>query len=291
MLEGIIPVLLTPLLSNHKPDYDGLFNLYNYLFENHVGGFWALGSAGEDVNLPFKTKISFGKKLIEINDKKLPIILGNGLTATEDIINFYNSFSENSISGAQILPYDNKMGDSRLIHFVNYISERIPFPIWLYHNPKRGRLYSLDVLKELKNNPKVIGIKVGGYSLSFFQSVLKEQNENFQVIGAGSGQMFSFMTLGSKAHTSSEASVYPHLFYKLYQYITNKDYSEALNLQNLIIDISKKIPRNSNGEYAAEEKYILFKKGICQEYVNPIYELVTSKNKNIIDLIIDKYDL
>ena len=48
------------------------------------------------------------------------------------------------------------------------------------------------------------------------------------------------------------------------------------------IQLSKSFPRNDNGEYCAEEKFMLSLRGICDEYVNPLYKQLNSEEKNLI---------
>ena len=54
---------------------------------------------------------------------------------------------------------------------------------------------------------------------------------NFDVVAAGSGQLFQCLTLGATAHTTSEGCVYPKNFQKIIEFYNNEKYSQALSLQ------------------------------------------------------------
>jgi dihydrodipicolinate synthase/N-acetylneuraminate lyase len=288
-LKGIVPVMITPLNDNFKPDQSAIEKLIELFLNAKVGGIWALGSASEDINLSFKSKIETAKLISKANCGNLPLIMGSGLTAIEDILSFFDKIYTQKIDGVQLLPYDTKMGDSRLIHMIFYLAERLPFPIWLYHNPKRGKPFTQSIVSEVKNHPNVAGMKIGGYNLSELTWALMLKDDDFDVIGAGSAQLYSMLSLGASAHTTSEASVFPEEFVKVYDHFMNGNLDVAKKIQFDLIRLSKSFPRNDNGEYCAEEKFMLSIRGICKEIVNPLYKQLTNNEKNLIRNALKNY--
>ena len=50
------------------------------------------------------------------------------------------------------------------------------------------------------------------------------------------------------------------------------------------------MPRNGNGEYSAEEKYILYKRGIINtDSVNPTYQTLTEDQKLLASIVDNSY--
>ena len=288
-LQGIIPVLLTPLNKNNRVDHEGTSKLVDFLIEAGSGGLWAMGSASEDINLTKEVRLESIKITSDVNSKRIPIIAGAGLTAIDDIFRFFDDVSELAIDGIHILPYDIKMGDSRLIHFFNLLADKSPLPIWIYHNPKRGRPVSANVIKEVHQHENIAGIKVGGYNLTEMLSAMMFRSESFDVIGAGSGQLYSMLSLGAEAHTTSDASVFPEPFIDIYNAFKNGQLEEARNKQFELIKLSKTLPRTDNGEYAAEEKYMLSLRNICNEFVNPLYRTLSNEEKDKLRIALKKY--
>jgi dihydrodipicolinate synthase/N-acetylneuraminate lyase len=278
-LSGIIPVLLSPLNIDGSIDVVGTKKLVNFLIEAGIGGFWAMGSASEDINITRQTRLEHLTKIAEFNNNRVPIIAGAGLTAIDDIYSFFDDVADLAINGIHVLPYDIKMGENRLIHFFTLLADRSPVPIWMYHNPKRGCPISINVIKEVSQHTNIAGIKVGGYNLSEMISAMMCRSDNFDVIGAGSGQLYSMLSLGAEAHTTSDASVFPEPFVKLYDTYKQGNLDEARSQQFELIKLSKSLPRTDNGEYAAEEKYMLSLRGICDEYVNPLYRTLSNDEK------------
>jgi dihydrodipicolinate synthase/N-acetylneuraminate lyase len=279
-LQGIIPVLLSPLQKDKSPDQDGVMKLVKFLTNAGVGGFWAMGSASEDINLSIHHRIELLSYVSAANNGKLPIIAGTGLTSIDDNLAYFDKISHLLFDGVHVLPYDSKMGESRLIHFFTTLADKAPFPLWLYHNPKRGNIITKNVIEHIYQHPNIRGIKVGGYNLTEMITALGYQTEHFQVIGAGSSQLFTMLSLGAEAHTTSEASTIPEPFVEIYNIFKQGKRETAKEKQYDIINLSRNFPRTDNGEYAAEEKYILQLRNICHDYVNPLYRRLNDKEKD-----------
>ena len=56
-LEGVIPVLLTPLTKSGDIDEPSLIKLVKYLNKKNIGGFWVLGTGSEDMNLTYQQRL------------------------------------------------------------------------------------------------------------------------------------------------------------------------------------------------------------------------------------------
>lgn len=165
-LRGVIPVKVVPMHSNGSPDVEGIHRLVDFLVDHGVGGLWVLGSASEDINMSLKERLIVARETVIAARGRIPLIVGSGLTAMGDILDYAERLADLDVYGLHLLPYDLKMGDARLVHLIHTLADRIPFPLWLYHNPKRGRLITDLIIREVKEHPNVGGIKVGGYNLA-----------------------------------------------------------------------------------------------------------------------------
>lgn len=289
LLKGIIPIQIVPMLENHDIDLDGIHRYVAFLRSSNVGGLWVLGSASEDINISFNKRLQIVRETVIATQKAFPLIVGTGLTAFEDILNFADKISDLEIHGIHLLPYDVKMGEKRIIDLICNLAERLPFPLWLYHNPKRGRWITDYIIREVKEHPNVGGIKVGGYNLSEMTQTLTHRSSSFDVVGAGGGQLFQMLSLGAEAHTTSEASVYPERFLRIFELFNAGRIDEARELQFEMIRLSKALPRTDNGEHSAEEKYMLSLRGICGEAVNPGYRCLTNAEKSVLRNVLKEY--
>lgn len=285
MIKGIIPVLLTPMLENGEIDEKSLEKLVEFLLTKNIAGIWGIGSASEDIHISRANRIKIIKKIDATVKGKIPVIAGTGMTNINEIIQFSIEIEDCEIAGIHALFFDNELGESRMISEMIRLADNIKFPVWLYHNPWRGRLITPGIIMELRDHPNIHGIKIGGHDLTIMTRALMFQTPEFQVIGAGGGQLFSMFQLGAKAHTASDACVWPEEFNKLYTMLSNGDIEAARKQQFKMIKLASMFPTQpelDNGEKAAEEKFILSVRGICKEFVNPAYRLLNESEKQII---------
>lgn len=277
---GIVPNMVTPMRDDGHPDPEGIQKLVDFLIGKKVGGIWVLGSAGEDVHISQDDRVTVANETAKAADNRVPILVGLGTAPFFDILRFVERTDHDRISAYHFLPYDLKIGDAGLIRYVTKLADRLPVPLWLYHNPKRGRPITLGVAEALRDHPNVAGIKVGGYSLTELTSMMMLRQNGFEVSGAGSGQLFQLLSLGARLHMTSDANCWPEVFIELKRLFDAGERDAALALQYRIILLNRSLPRNDNGEYAAEEKFILSLRGICGEAVNPAYRRLSEDEKD-----------
>ena len=275
--------MVTPMDAMGRPDKEGIHALVEFLVNAGVGGLWVLGSAGEDIHISATDRIVVANETVRAVDGRIPVIIGLGPSTWYEILDFCDRSDIDEIDAVHFLPYDVKMGETVVLNYILKLAETVPSPMWLYHNPKRGRNIPASIAAEVSRHPKILGIKVGGYSLTELMSMMMLRADDFEVCGAGGGQMFQLLFLGAKVHMTSDANCYPEPFLELFDLFEQGKFEEARALQYRIIDMSRKFPRTENGEYAAEEKYVLTKRGIINEHVNPAYRTLTPDEKKLID--------
>ncbi len=288
-LSGVIPNMLTPMGAEGHVDEATTTRLVEFLITSGVSGLWVLGSAGEDVHVSQKDRIKLANTTIDAAKGRVPLMIGLGTAPFYDILDFVEQVNHTDDTSFHFLPYDLKIDDDGLINYVTKLADQLPRPLWLYHNAKRGRPVTLPVVHALREHENVAGIKVGGYNLSELTSMSMLETDNFQVSGAGSGQMFQLLSLGLRVHMTSDANCYPEIFNELFDLFTSGNHKEALDLQHRIIELSRSIPRTGNGEYAAEEKYILKKRNILDEHVNAAYRTQTADERKQIDKVLKDF--
>ncbi|HUV84430.1 MAG TPA: dihydrodipicolinate synthase family protein [Methanosarcinales archaeon] len=289
---GVIPNIVTPMNVEGRPDLDGVASLSKQLIKEGVGGLWVLGSAGEDIHISLSDRMAVASAAIEAVGDDAPIVVGLSNATYYEIMEFCNNVDVSRAEGVHYLPYDVKMDDVILIDYILKLANDLPCPLWLYHNPKRGKPISFDVVSRVCLHPNIIGIKVGGYSLSNLTSMMMLRSESFEVSGAGGGQMYQMLSLGARLHMTSDASCYPSIFISLLDLFRAGKLEEARKLQFDIIKFTKGIPRTGNGENSAEEKYIINRRyGIIKPYVNSSYRMLRQDEKDLIDKQLMSFNL
>ena len=282
LFEGVVAVVPTPLNEDETTDLPGIEKLIEFLV-SHKLGLFALGSAGEEMNLPAETRVQVAKKMAEVNDGRSGLLVGAGTFGIREALDFCEEIKGCKIDGVHVISYDRKLSDAAIEKFYLTLAEKLPFPLWLYQNTTRSNGISIEAVKRLKEHPNIVGCKVAGFNLRTNLGFVMLSDENFEVIGSADAQFFSMMCLGLKACTTSSASCFPELFKSLYQAIAGNNLQEARERNNQTLRFLKRIPKGAyrdNGESSAELKYILSLRGLCQEYCAKPYRDLNEEEKS-----------
>lgn len=266
-INGVVPIVLTPLKEDGNIDTESCSHLVDYLVENGAAALFALGSASEGYLLNNRQRLEAVSAFAEATRKRVPLIVGCSHLAPRSVFEFLKLIKAIGVDGVHYIPEDLKLGDERLVHLVKSYAEKSPVPLYLYHNIKRGKKITIEVVKTLKSHPNIWGIKVGGYDREEMKSFLKLDDDAFQILGSGGGQFLDWLKLGATAVTASSACCFPLLYKEIYNKYINGDLLAAKEVQIKWNRFHSSIPNTApeNGEYAAEEKYILKQLGVIKD--------------------------
>ena len=291
LFEGAVAVVPTPLNEDESPDLEGIERLINFLVDQKVGLF-ALGSAGEEMNLPFETRVAVARKMAQVNDGRAGLLVGAGTFGVREALNFCEEVKDCKIGGVHVISYDTKMSDAGVENFYLTLADRMPFPLWLYQNTTRSSGIALDVVERLKKHPNIAGCKVAGWNFRTNLGFVLLADDDFEVVGSADPQFFAFMCLGLKASTTSSASCFPELWHDLCEKFAADSLKDARKRSHEITRFLKRIPKTAykdNGESSAELKYILSLRGLCQEYCAKPYRNLTDDEKQGIRVVYEDY--
>lgn len=291
-IKGVMSVVPTPLTEDEDADIEGIDRLINFIV-GHGLSLFALGSAGEGMNLTFATRVTVARKMAEVNDGRVPLLVGGGGFSVRDSLEFIDAVADCSIDGIHIIPYDKKISGEAVELLYRGIADKSPLPIWLYQNTTRTSGIPVELVKSLKDHPNIHGVKLAGFDLRINQGFMALNSPDFQVFGSADTQMFSFLCHGLEASSSSFAACFPELFKELYAAIQSDSLSKARAKNNEIMNFLKRLPKGAywhNGESSAETKYLLSLRGICQEYVAKPFRGQTDEEKRLIEAVYQDYE-
>ena len=293
-IEGIVPVLSTPLNKDETIDLSGLERLVEFLLTKDIGGLWVLGTGSEDMNLSFNKRLEVARCVTELNRGKIPLVLGAGFFAFEDILNFMEETSHLEFDAYHVMPYHPLLSLERLEWFYRKIADNASKPLWMYTSGNWSRPVTAEFVSTLKNHPNITGIKFSNTNAVAVTAVAALADSSFQVITAVASQLYACLAMGSKAHTSSLGSCLPEMLINIYDLFKNGKLSESKNAQlrlNQFLLEFGKFTKKDNFLQAADEKYILELRGICKDYVTSYYRRTNDEEKEQIKGLIEKYNL
>ena len=293
-IEGIVPVLLTPFDANGGIDADSQVRLTEHLVNLDIGGLWVLGTGSEDMNLTYDKRLEVARLVTSTVKGRVPIVLGAGFFALEDTISFMRDTAELEFDAYHVMPYHPLYSLDRLEWHYRYVADNAPKPVMMYTSGNWCRNIPPEFPVRLRDHPNIAGIKFSSSNAVHNTKVIAMHEPGFQVITAVIAQLFPCLCLGTKAHTSSTASALPEPLIEIYQLFKAGHHNQALAAQHRFNEFMSRIPKGpgqDNFLKAAEEKYILKLRGLCQEYTSSYYRNVNEDEKQQIEAALADYEM
>ena len=168
IFKGLGIALITPFKADHSVDFDALKRLVEYQIQNGADFFCILATTGETPCLTAEEKVQIKNLVVELNQGRLPILMGCGGNNTAAIVEEVKNTDWRGIDGLlSVCPYYNKPSQEGLYQHFKAIAEASPLPVVLYNVPGRtGINLKAETTVRLANDcPNIVGIKEASGSL------------------------------------------------------------------------------------------------------------------------------
>jgi len=291
-VRGIVPVVDTPLTADENIDVPAMKRLIEFLNTRKIGGLWVLGTGSEDMNLSFAKRLQTAQAACEANAGKTPLILGAGFFALEDIFNFIRETEALEFDAYHVMPYNPKLSLDRVDWFYRHIADSCPKPLWMYVSGNWSRSVTPEFVENLKSHPNIAGFKFSNQDTVAITRITEMADDNFQVITAVASQLHACLGMGSKGHTSSLSCCIPEPMIEIYELYSRGEIAKSLAAQHRLNAFLRELSKNTKKDnflWAADEKYILKLRGICDEYVTSYYRQIGEDEKERVRNLLAEY--
>jgi dihydrodipicolinate synthase/N-acetylneuraminate lyase len=291
-LKGVIPVVQTPVHRDGAVDTEGLTRLIDFLGGTGVGGYWALGTGSEDMNLSFDKRLTVARTITKANAGKLPLILGSSFFAMDDILAFMDATKDLQFDAYHVMPYHPLMGLDGMEKFYKDIADRAPKPLWMYTSANWCRAFPPEFFEKMKPHKNIAGVKFSSSRTTDQIKVIGLAEKDFQVITAVASQFVMVLGIGVAASTTSQAGALPEALLEIYNLYQQGRRDEALAAQRKFNDFQSRMPKRAkawNFLTGADEKYILSLRGICQPTMTSYYTELTEDEQAQVRKALDEF--
>lgn len=243
-------------------DVNSLIRHINFLNNYDIGGLWVLGTGSEDMHLTMDQRLIVAQTACNANEGKVPLFLGCSFYSFRETTDFIQLTSGMESQAYHWMPYHPLLNWDRILSVYEVLRGQVP--LWAYSSANWSKGMPVWVVKELKSIG-LKGIKFSSQRTSDLQDVIALQDD-FQVITAVAGQFLTCLRMGSLAHTTSLAGVYPEKFIALYDAHRRQKDDVAQRWQERIWDDVKALGTTKKDNFlsAADEKRELVKMGIYE---------------------------
>ncbi len=282
-LKGTGVAMVTPFREDDSIDFNALKKLTEHIVNGGVEFLVIMGTTGENPTLSVQEQEAILNYVIEISEKKLPIIFGIGGNNTQAVINRIKNTDFTNIDAIlSAAPYYNKPTQKGLYIHYKSIASASPVPVILYNVPGRTSVnISAETTLKLANDfENIIAVKEASGNFNQVMQILKNKPENFTVLSGDDTYTLPYITLGMKGVISVTANAYPKEFSDMVRAALKQDINTAQTLHYKLLNLTNALfsEGNPGGVKAALE--IL---NICKKYVRLPLASVSRETYNKIE--------
>ncbi|EIK24391.1 4-hydroxy-tetrahydrodipicolinate synthase [Staphylococcus aureus] len=218
LFEGVGVALTTPF-TNNKVNLEALKAHVNFLLENNAQAIIVNGTTAESPTLTTDEKERILKTVIDLVDKRVPVIAGTGTNDTEKSIQA--SFQAKTLGADAIMlitPYYNKTNQRGLVKHFEAITDAVKLPVVLYNVPSRTNMtIEPETVEILSQHPYIVALKDATNDFEYLEEVKKRIDTNsFALYSGNDDNVVEYYQRGGQGVISVIANVIPKEFQALY---------------------------------------------------------------------------
>ncbi|HDZ7515266.1 TPA: 4-hydroxy-tetrahydrodipicolinate synthase [Staphylococcus aureus] len=218
LFEGVGVALTTPF-TNNKVNLEALKAHVNFLLENNAQAIIVNGTTAESPTLTTDEKERILKTVIDLVDKRVPVIAGTGTNDTEKSIQA--SIQAKALGADAIMlitPYYNKTNQRGLVKHFEAITDAVKLPVVLYNVPSRTNMtIEPETVEILSQHPYIVALKDATNDFEHLEEVKKRIDTNsFALYSGNDDNVVEYYQRGGQGVISVIANVIPKEFQALY---------------------------------------------------------------------------
>lgn len=247
-LKGVGVALVTPFNEDLSVDFDSLTRLVNHNIENGINYLVVLGTTAEAATLSSEEKKQVTQHIIQVNNKRLPLVLGIGGNNTAEVKKQIEEADLSAFSAVlSVSPYYNKPNQEGLYQHYKALAQTGK-NIIIYNVPGRTgqNIEAATTLRLAKDFPNLIMIKEAAPNILQYFDILRKKPAGFSLVSGDDEFTLPVTLAGGNGVISVIAQAYPKEFTKMVQLAFDGKVKEAYQIHNQMVDLTRLIFAEGN---------------------------------------------
>jgi 4-hydroxy-tetrahydrodipicolinate synthase len=287
--KGTGVAIVTPFKSDSSIDFSALGRIVNHVINGGVNYIVVMGTTGESATLTKDEKQAVISHVLEVNDKRVPVVAGFGGNNTQEVI---NCIRNTDITGVEailsVAPYYNKPNQRGLIQHFKAIATCSPVPVILYNVPGRTcSNISAETCLELAHNcENIVAIKEASGDLGQMMKIIRDKPEHFILISGDDLLTLPVIAAGGSGVISVLANAYPAKWSEMVNHSLKNNVRSAREIQIRFLEMIELLFADGN---PSGIKSILSVMNLCQNNLRlplvPVNKAVYSRIQKAVEEI------
>jgi len=286
-LKGTGVALVTPFHKDGSIDFKSFRKLIDRIIDGGVEYLVPLGTTGESVTLTKDEKRAVIDMVVEVNEDRVPIVLGLGGNNTQEILHSMEDTDFTHIDAIlSVSPYYNRPSQRGIYQHYKLIANSAPVPVILYNVPARtGSNMDAETTLELAHDIKnIIGIKEASGNIEKVMKIFKGKPKDFLIISGDDALALPIIACGGDGLISVYANAVPKDFSDMIRAALEGNFDKARRLHYKHIEMIHAIFVDGN---PAGVKGLLSVMNVCSEYLRLPLVHVTKPTLNKFEAMLE----
>src|SRR5574344_176761 len=191
IFTGAGVAIVTPMNQDGSVNYDSFKNIVEEQIAGGTDAILVCGTTGEASTLTHEEHLECIKFVVEVVNKRVPVIAGTGSNCTNTAIYLSQTAQKYGVDGVLIVtPYYNKATQNGLVKHFSMIANSINVPVILYNVPSRTGCNILPetVVKIRENAKNVVAIKEASGNISQVAKLARLTNGEIDIYSGNDDQ-------------------------------------------------------------------------------------------------------
>ena len=265
--EGLGVAMITPFKSDRSVDFKALEIITSHIIEGGCDYLVVMGTTSEAVTLNQEEKEAVTSYIKEINNGRVPLVLGIGGNNTQQVTDTIKRTDFEGIDGIlSVTPYYNKPGQKGILLHFKEISMVSPVPVILYNVPGRtsSNIDAETCLELAWGLDNIVGIKEASGKLDQVMQIINGKPDRFLVISGDDLIALPIIALGGSGVISVLGNAFPAEWKEMISLALKSKMSSARELHYKYTELIDLLFVDGN---PAGIKSVMNNLGLCQNYL------------------------
>lgn len=240
-LSGMIPPVVSPLTTDHRPDIGAVERLTAHVQEGGASALFVLGSCGEGPTLEPAVASGITKAYVEAVAGSVPVLAGVGETSTERALRACQEFEQIGVDVLVVMApmYFDTDTDSAVVRHVTAIAETTSLPLVVYNIPHlTHHPITPQALREIAAIDSVVALKESSGEWDTYTALADvASTAGLRVFQGAEALIARSLASGAHGAVPGIANVVPGLAARLVRAGLNGDSTQAAALQAQLDDV------------------------------------------------------
>ena len=262
---GVIPAFYACYDDEGKVSVERTKKLARHLVRKGVKGLYVGGSSGECIYLEKEERMRMLEAVMEEVKGECTIIAHVACNNTEESCELAAHAESLGVDAiAAIPPIYFKLPDYAIAQYWNDISAAAPHTDFIIYNIPQlaGVALNVSLFKEMRRNPRVIGVKNSSMPTQDIQGFVAADGEECVVFNGPDEQFIAGRAIGAKGGIGGTYGVMPELFLKMDALVKEGRFAQAQPIQHEVNGIIADLCSCRGNMYAVIKKVLEINEGV-----------------------------